>query len=161
MAVSHRELDAAIVADESLFRVGDELDAAGGVVKELEAALDVLYCDLRGLALGGDELRGGDEVACVSEACLLANLGQQGERVCGEVDFLLGGADVDDLLEMITAIWVGVDDDDAVEEVEGQAVGALVVCTPDLGVAAIASHDDDGSKVVLQCPVHESKGFDV
>lgn len=51
VAVGDRERDAALVADEALLELGDELDASTRVVEELETALDILEFDGLGLAL--------------------------------------------------------------------------------------------------------------
>ena len=53
------------------------------------------------------------------------------------------------------------DDDDAVEEVEGEAVRGAVGCAADPGVAAVAGHDDDGGQDVFEGAVDVGEAFDV
>lgn len=161
MAVSDDEVDGAVDADEALLGLVDEGDAAGGVVEEAEGALDVVDVDLLGAALGADELARGDEVGGVAEAGLAADLGEEGEGVGGHVDLFLGGADGEDLADLVGRVAGRLDDDDAVEEVEGQAVRAAVVGAADLGVAPVAGHDDDGGQVDLERAVDVAEALDV
>lgn len=59
----------------------------------MESALHILDADLLGAALGGYQLRGGNQITRVPQASFLANLGQQGERIGEDVDFLFLDAD--------------------------------------------------------------------
>ena len=161
IAVGDRERDAAFVADESLLELGDEVDAAAGVVEELETPLDILELDRLGLALLAQQGRRGDQVAGVAQAGLLADLGEQGQRVRGDVDFLLLGPDAEDLSDFVALVRVRADDDDAVEEVEGEAVRGEVVGAADPRVASIAGHDHDRGQLVLQGTVHVGETFNV
>lgn len=161
IAVGDGERDVALVADEALLELGDKLDASTGVVEELETPLDILKLDGLGLALLAQERRRRDQVAGVAQARLLADLGEQGERVRRDIDFLLLGSDGENLADFLALIRVRADDDDAVEEVERQAVRGAVVGAPDPRVASIARHDDDRSQLVLQGTVDVGEAFNV
>lgn len=137
------------------------MHAAIGIVEELETALDVLDGHLGSLALLRDEMTRHDQVARVAQAGLLGDLGKQGERVGAYVDLLLLGADGEDLLDLFAGVGVGTDDDDAVEEVERQAVRAAVAGAADAGVAAVGGHDDDGGELGLERAVDVAEALDV
>lgn len=160
-STTQHEVHGAVIPNKPALGLGNEAHAAGGVVEQAEAALDVVDADLAGLSLGGDELGRGEQVAGVAEAGLLADLGEEGEGVGGAVDLLLLGADGQDVADVVGAVGLGLDDDDAVEEVEGQAVRAPVVRAADLGVAPVRRHDDDGRQVDLERPVDVAEALDV
>lgn len=144
ITIRNRKRHAAPLADEAFLELGDKAHAPGRVVEELEAALDVLDLDGLGLALLGEEGGGGNEVAGVAQAGLGADLGEQGQGVGREVDFLLLRADGEDLADLVALVGVRADDDDAVEEVEGEAVRGAVGGASDPRVAPVAGHDHDG-----------------
>lgn len=161
ITIRNRKCHAAPLADEAFLELGDKAHAPGRVVKELEAALDVLDLDGLGLALLGEEGGGGDEVAGVAQAGLGADLGEQGQGVGREVNFLLLRADGEDLADLVALVGVRADDDDAVEEVEGEAVRGAVGGASDPRVAPVAGHDHDGGQFVFEGAVDVGEAFDV
>lgn len=59
----------------------------------------------------------GDEVARVAKPGLLADLGQEGQRVGGKIDLLLLGVDGEDLAQFVCCVRVGIDNGGAVKEI--------------------------------------------
>lgn len=55
----------------------------------------------------------------------------------------------------------GGDDEQSVQQIDGDAMGALVAGAPDPGDAAVGGHDEDRCHVTLQGPVEEGEALDV
>lgn len=70
-----------------------------------------------------------------------------------------GLPDGEDLLEFGFFVGVSCDDDDAVEEVEGEAVGGDGLGAADLDVTSVGGHDNDWGEFVFEGSVDEREAF--
>ncbi len=127
----------------------------------MKAPLDILDADLLCSALCSDQGSGGDEITGVSQTSLLADLGQQSKGIRREVDLFLLGTNGEDLTNLVLGVRLGADDDDAVQEIQGKAVRALVIRASDPSVTPVAGHDDDRRELVLERAVDVREAFDV
>ena len=161
MPIRHRQTHLPLLANKPLLKLLDEPHTPARIQKQLETPLHILDLDALPPPLLRQQTARRDQIARVPQSSFLADLGQQGQGVGRDVDFLLGGADGEDLADLVGGVGVGGDDDDAVEEVEGEAVRGAVGGAADAGAAAVRGHDDDGREVGFEGAVDVGEAFDV
>jgi hypothetical protein len=104
---------------------------------------------------------GAAHVDGVAEGGLDADLGEQRERVLAHLDVLLLAADVQDLLDLLLRVRARRDDEQPVEQVDRDAVRALVVGAADARDAAVRRDDEHGREVRLERAVKEREALNV
>jgi hypothetical protein len=76
-----------------------------------------------------------------------------------DLHVLFLSSDVQDLAHLVLAVGLGADDEQAVQEVDGDAVRAAVIGAPDLGDATVGGGHEDGRHVVLQGPIQKAEAL--
>lgn len=138
-----------------------QLGGALHVAEEAVDGLDVLDADLGGLALLGADGGGDDHVHGVPEGGVESELSEEVQGVLTHVHILLLRSELEDLADLALLVGLRGDDQEAVKEVDGDAVGALVLGAADGRDAAVGGHDEDGGEVALQGAVEEGEALDV
>mmetsp|Transcript_15709 Transcript_15709/g.33590 ORF Transcript_15709/g.33590 Transcript_15709/m.33590 type:complete len:340 (-) Transcript_15709:1208-2227(-) len=162
LCVRHVGIGCLHLAEHELVLVLDEeLRGALHIDEERIDALDVLHLHLHALALLADERSGNDHVNGVAQRRLHSDLGEQRERVVAHLDVLLLTANVQDLPNLLLGVWRGRDDEEAVEQVDRDAVRALVVGAADARDAAVCGHDEHRRQVRLERAVEVREALNV
>lgn len=73
MSIRNIQINHASLSDESFLELTDELHAPAAIIEECKTPLDILDSNLLRLPLGHDKLACRDQIAGVSDACLLAD----------------------------------------------------------------------------------------
>mmetsp|Transcript_21276 Transcript_21276/g.53586 ORF Transcript_21276/g.53586 Transcript_21276/m.53586 type:complete len:495 (-) Transcript_21276:8-1492(-) len=141
--------------------LGEELCAALGVVKEPVDLLNVPGGDRGPPVCLGDNGRGGQELHGVAESRPLPDGGEGDEGVGLYLDALRLGAQGDDLGHLLHAVGRGADDEQAVEQVDGDAVRGDDVGALDGAHAAVCRKDDNGGERGLEGPVQVREALEV
>ena len=108
-----------------------------------------------------DERGGGDEVNRVTQRRLVANLAEQVLRVLRHLHVLLLASNVENQAKLPLRVRLSGDDEQAVEQVDRDAVRGLVVGAADLGDAPVRGHHQHRRHVVLQRSVKKREALDV
>jgi hypothetical protein len=83
---------------------------------------DIDEIDLSSFAFGGQEGASGDELDGISEGCVNSDLGQKLEGLFAHLDVLFLAAGLNNLPDLLLSVVFGLDDQQAVEEIQGHAV---------------------------------------
>lgn len=65
----------------------------------------------------------------------------------------LFATNLENFLHLIICVWFGLDDDHAIKQIDGNAVGTGVVGAANFGDAAVCCHDDDWRHVLFKSPI--------
>ena len=116
---------------------------------------------MAGLSTLSYKVGGGDELERVAKRVSLPEGSERFHRGILDLDVFLLAADLDDLGELDSVVRLGGDDDHAVEQIDGDAVGRLVVRAADAGDASVRGDDDDGGERALQGADEPREALDV
>merc|ERR1719498_2186083 len=152
---------AELVEHELLLILHEELRRALDVDEKRVNALDIVDVDLGALALLAAERRAHDHVDRVSQGRLERDAREEVERLGQHLDVLILAADLEDAPHLGLLVRRGRDDHQAVEQVERDAVRALVLRAADLRDAAIRRDDEHGREVALERTVEPREALDV
>jgi len=123
-SLGHHLLGRAFLAEEVLSLVVAQVLARPLHVQEhAVGAPDVHQVHLARLPLRSQQRTSGDQLDRVTQRRLSSDLGQEVERLLGQLHVLLLAAGLEDLPDFVLGVVFGLDDEEAVEEVEGHAVG--------------------------------------
>ena len=103
--------------------------------------LDILRLHLRALALQAHQISGGDHVDGIAEGSFHGDSAEQLLRIIAHFNILFFTANCQNLLDFWLGVWLCGNDEQAVQKIDGKAVGALVVGAPDAGDASIGGED--------------------
>mmetsp|Transcript_76154 Transcript_76154/g.123054 ORF Transcript_76154/g.123054 Transcript_76154/m.123054 type:complete len:253 (+) Transcript_76154:116-874(+) len=146
---------------ELLLILDQELRASLHIHKQGVDLADVLDVHFLSLALEGHEVGDGDQVNGVPEGALDADLCEQLLGLLRHLHVFFLCPDVDDLPNLALGVRLCGDDEHAIQQIERDTVGALVVCAADVRDSTVCGHDDNWRGVGLQCPVQEGEALDV
>ena len=115
-SLSHHLLSRALLAEHVLtLMVAQIVTRSLHVQKHAVGASNVHQVDLGRLALGSQQGTGCDQLDGVTQSGLRANLGEEVQRLLGELHVLFFAASFQDLSDFVLGVVFGLDDEETVE----------------------------------------------
>lgn len=150
-----------LIEEEGVLVFLHVLRGARLVQEERVDPLDVVHLHLGALAFPAHQAGSRDELDGIAQRGLQPDAGQNRVGVLTHLYIFFLAPDAKDLLCVFLAVGGGGDDEQTVQQVNGDAVGALVAGAPDPGDATVGSHDEDRRHVTLQGSVEEGEALNV
>ena len=118
VATEVRESNISLFADEPFLELFDEFHASYRIVEEPVASLHIFNPHILRFSLLADQGGRRNYVAGIPKPRFLANLGQERQRIRGQLNLFLLCSNGQDLLNFVPGVVLCADDNDPVKEVE-------------------------------------------